>query len=117
MENKSKNTKIVLGVILVVILISVIGIAIFSISNKQKDENAIGKNEMTNSQDKVESKGNTIGNKTKNQAQNQTTGTTNNSSNNSNVIMPTESEKDEPERVVSTPGSGQDNVTGGGHTE
>ena len=110
MENKSKNTKIVLCVIVVVILIYVIGIVIFSISNKQKDENAIGKNEMTNSVDKVESKGNTIGNKVQNQ-------TTNNSNNSSNVIMPTESEKDEPQRVVSTPGSGQDNVTGGGHTE
>lgn len=109
MENKNKSTKIILFVILIVILISVVGIVIFSIN---KNKNEVGKNEMTNSQNV----NGIVANQVQNQIQDKPQNQVKNVVKNENVVIPTESEKEEPPRVVSTPSSDKDTVTGSEHT-
>lgn len=110
MGNKSKNTKIILCLILTVVLISVVGIVIFSIN---KNKNEVGKNEITNYKDENKVVENQIQNNTQNQGQNNTQ----NSVRNENIVIPSGSEQDEPPKAISTPSNDKDEVTGSKPTE
>lgn len=114
MENKSKSIKIVLYVILTVILISVIGIVIFSM-NRNKDE--IEKNEITNSKNENEVVENQVQNQIQDNPQNQGQSQTQNSVKNENVVIPSGSEQDQPPKAISTPSNDKDEVAGSRPTE